>query len=258
MRGRLPEDRQRKNESSFPRAIEKLKNAYPSWGAPFLGSEARTKSALRELWDGWHLLCEANLALIESEACWAWYSEFRKPPSERLAKYYCVYFLEDVALRLGASCGHMLLALQKHMCFRLAKGGGRISKLVKTIAALERLPDHPRALPWLRTLNSNEAWQACSEYRRLWTHNSRPAIAGLGCIMTSMRLEVTSDSAGFGFGTEQPVDWTVEQLRPTFRRGYSALLPVYLNVIKLMSPERKSLRAVEPMLNPRKGHSVTL
>jgi hypothetical protein len=253
MRGELPECRQREVESSFPRATERLRRAYPSWAAPFLGSEARTKSALRELWDGWHLLCEANLALIESEACWVWYSEFRNPPSETLAKYFCLYFLEDTALRLGASCGHMLLAIRKHMDFRLAKGGGRGSTLVRTAAALEALPNKARALPWLRNLNSNKAWQACSEYRRLWTHNSRPAIAGLGCIMTSKRLEVTSDSLWFGFGTEQPVDWTIEELRPIFKKGYSALLPVYLSVIKLMSPDRRSLRTVEPMLGPRKS-----
>lgn len=258
MRGVLPRDRQRKIECTFPRATELLEKSYPPWAAPFLGSEARTNSALRELWDGWHLLCEANFALIESEACWAWYSEFRNPPSETLAKYFCVYFLEDAALRLGASCGHMLLAIRKHMSLGLAKGGGRSSTLVRTIAALESLPNQPRALPWLRTLSSNKAWQACSEYRRLWTHNSRPAIAGLGCILTSMRLDVTSDSVGFGFGTEQPVDWTVEELRPVFKKGYSALLPVYLKVIKLMSPDRKSLRAVEPMLNPRKSHTASL
>ena len=258
MRGELPRNRQREIESSFPRAIERLEKAYPPWASSFLGSEARTPSALRELWDGWHLLCEANLALIESEACWAWYSEFRNPPSETLATYFCVYFLEDAALRLGASCGHMLLALRKHIGFRLAKGGGRASTLGKTIETLMALPDQHRVLAWLCSLNSSGAWQQCSEYRRLWTHNSRPAIAGLGCILTSMRLDVTSESAGFGFGTEQPVDWTIEELRPTLRKGYSALLPVYLNVMKLMSPDRKSLRSVEPMLYPHKSHIVSL
>lgn len=125
--------------------------------------------------------------------------------------------------------------------------------LAKTIAALEAQPDQPRALLWLRTLSLNKAWQACSEYRHRWTHNSRPAVVGLGCILTSKRLEVTGDSVGFGFGTKQPVDWTIEQLRPTFRKGYSALLRVYLDVMKLMSPDRKSLRAAEPMRNPRRA-----
>jgi len=258
MRGTLPRDRQREIETYFPRAIERLEKAYPAWAVGFLGSKAKTSSALRELWDGWHLLCEANLALIESEACWAWYSDFRNPPSGTLAKYFCVYFLDDAALRLGASCGHMLLALRKHMGFKPAKGRGRVSTLVKTIVALERIAPRPRALPWLRSLNSSRAWQQCSEYRHCWTHNSRPAIAGLGPIITSKGLDSAGDSVGFGFGTEQPAEWTVEELRPVFRDGYSALLPVYLKVIKLMSPDHKSLRAVEPMLNPRKNHVLPL
>ena len=255
MRGELPRGRQREIESTFPRAVERLERAYPTWAASFLGSEARTPSALRELWDGWHLLCETNLALIESEACWVWYSELRSPPNETLARYFCLYFLEDAALRLGASSSHMLLALRKHIGFKLATGGGRVSTLVKTIAALEVQEHRPQALAWLRSLNSNRAWQQCSEYRRCWTHNSRPAIAGLGPIMTSRRLDLTSDGVGFGFGTEQPVDWTVEELRPIFRNGYAALLTVYLKVIKLMSPDGKSLLAVKPMLAPRKKNA---
>lgn len=256
MRGALPKDRQRKIESSFPRAIQRLEMSYPTWAVPFLASEARTAFALRELWDGWHLLCEANLALIESEACWAWYSEFRSPPSETLAKYFCVYFLEDAALRLGASSGHMVSALKAHMNFKFLKKGKRPAPLTRAVMALEAIQPRPRVLAWLQALERNKDWQACSDYRNKWTHNSRPAIAGLGTILTSRRLETTGDCVGFGFGTEQPVDWTVEELRPIFGKSYAALLGAYLKVILSMSPSRKALLAVKPILAPAAKRSA--
>lgn len=251
MRGTLPTDRQQNVESLFPRAVERLEEAYPSWAAPFLGSEARTGKARRELWDGWHLLCEVNLALIESEACWLWYSEFRKPPNEISARFFCVYFLEDAALRLGASAEHMLLALKEHLGIKFLKEGSRSSTLTRVIRALEVQNPHARPLGWLRALDRDKNWQQCVDYRNKWTHNSRPAIAGLGTIMTSRTLELTDSWVGLGFGTKQPVDWTVEELRWIFRKGYARLLSVYLKVLILMSPDGRTLRRIKPMLAPR-------
>lgn len=248
MRGMLPDERLRQVQSKFPSALEALRKIYPRWAARFLGSEARTDSAMRGLWDGWHLLCEANLALGESEACWIWYSELRNPPNETSAKLFCLYYLDNVALRLEASSWHMLTAFREHMHFKLGKGEGRKPLLARTMAALQRKAPRSPLLGSLRGLNSNSAWQKCSAYRDRWCHNRRPAIAGLGPILTLGRLDISPGVRGFGFGTTQPADFTIEELRPVFRDAYIALLGVYLKVMLLMSPGKSSLRAVRPML----------
>jgi len=248
MRGELPNDRMGQIHSKFPCALEALGKIYPRWAAWFLGSEARTKPVLRGLWDGWHLLCEANLALEESEACWIWHSELRNPPNQTCAKLFCLYYLDDVALRLEASSWHMLTAFREHLHFKLGKAEGRKPLLARTIAALQRKAPRSPVLGSLRSLNSNAAWQKCSAYRDRWCHNRRPAIAGLGPILTLGRLDIAPGVRGFGFGTTQPVDFTIEELRPMFRDAYIALLGVYLKVMRLMSPRKSSLRAVRSML----------
>jgi len=105
-------------------------------------------------------------------------------------------------------------------------------------------------------MNSNPAWQKCSEYRDQWCHNRRPAVAGLGPILTSARLFIDPSVQGFTLGTVQPVESTIEELRLAFREAYVALLGGYLKVMRLMSPRRASLRAVRPMLVPGKSGRI--
>ena len=258
MRGELPEKRLRQIQTAIPCAFKALREMYPGWAIRFVGSEARTKSALRGLWDGWHLLCEAYLALLESEACWIWYSELRNPPNETSAKMFCRYYLDDAALRLTSSSWHMLSALREHLDFKLGKAAGRNPLLERTINALEAKKSRPPVLGWLRGMKSNPAWQKCSKYRDQWCHNRRPAVAGLGPILTSARLIIAPGIQGLTGGTTQPVESTIEELRPAFREAYVALLGVYLKVMRLMSPRRTSLRAVRSMLVPGKAGRIEL
>jgi len=240
----------RRIEDAVPSPPDRLRKIFPRWADWFVGSEARTEPALRGLWDGWHLLCEAKLALIESEACWVWYSELRNPPNETSAKYFCRYYLDDAALRLAASSWHMLSSLREHLDFKLGKAEGRKPLLARTIDALERKKHRSPVLGWLRGLNSNHAWQQCSSYRDRWCHNRRPALAGVGSILTFSRLLVSPGAQGFSFGTAQPADHTIAELRPVFRDAYIALLGVYSKLMRLMSPRNNSLRAVKSMLVP--------
>ncbi len=144
----------------------------------------------------------------------------------------------------------MLTALRVHMRFKLGKREGRKPLLVRTIKALEGKAVRPPVLGWLRGLNSNRAWQKCSDYRDRWCHNRRPAVAGLGSILTLAGLDISPGIQGFSFGTTQPTDFTIEELRPAFRDAYVVLLRVYLKVMRLMPPRKALLRGVRSMFVP--------
>ncbi len=75
---------------------------------------------------------------------------------------------------------------------------------------------------------------------------------GLGPILTHFRLDIEPGIQGFSFGTTQPADYTIEDLRPTFRAAYVILLRVDIRVMKLMSPKGSSLRALRPMFVRRR------
>lgn len=249
MRGELPKQRLRQIEAALPSAVRKLNEVLPSWAHMFLGSEAAGDAVLRGLWDGWHLLCEANVALGEAEACWVWYTELRKPPSEASARYFSRYYLDDAALRMHASSQHMLKAIKAHFDLRGVKHTRKGTPLETTIEALTQRNPKARAVGWLRALNSNSDWTGCEEYRNRWVHNNRPAVVGLEPNLTQARLMLGPGVQGFSFGSAPWAELKLEQLRQSCRGAYVALLGVYPKVIKLMSPKRSHLRSIKHMLS---------
>jgi hypothetical protein len=216
----------------------------------FLGSEAAGNFVIRGLWDGWHLLCEANLALGEAEACRVWYAELRAPPNEASAKYFSRYYLDDAALRIHASSQHMFNAIKAHFNLRRVGKKRRGKNLLEsTLDALEHKNAKSAAVRWLRGLNSNPAWAACEDYRNRWVHNNRPVLAGLEPNLTLARVVVDPGAAGFSFGSGPWAELTVDQLQETCKSAYVALLDVYLKVIKMTSPRASRLRAVKDMFS---------
>jgi hypothetical protein len=254
VRGELPEQRLRQIGAALPSAVRKLNELLPSWARMFLGSEAADDAALRGLWDGWDLLCEANIALGEAEACWVWYTELRRPPNEASARYFSRYYLDDAALRMHASSQHMLKAIKAHFDLRgvkhTRKATRKATPLERTIEALTHKNPKTLAVRWLRALNSNPDWTGCEEYRNRWAHNNRPALVGLEPNLTHARLLLEPGFEGFSFGSGPWAELTVEQLRQTCRGAYVALLDVYLKAIKLMSPKRSRLWSIKDMLAP--------
>jgi hypothetical protein len=208
----------------------------------FLGSEAAVEGAVRSLWDGWHLLCEANLALFEAEACRIWYEEFRNPPSQTLAIYHSRYYLDDAALRIHASAEHMLKALKAHLGLKIPKMARDEPKLRRMIHALKQGDSKSRIAKWLERWDSNQAWWKCAEYRNRWVHNNRMTVRGLASNLTSAKLHRESGIEGFSFGRVPLVELNVGELSQWCRGAYLALLDVYLRVFKLVSPKPRELR----------------
>jgi len=196
------------------------------------------------------LLCEANVALVEAEACWVWYTELRRPPIEASAKYLSRYYLDDAALRMHASSQHMLRAIKAHFGLRGVKHSRKATRLEGTIEELTHKDPKTPALPWLRALNSSSAWRECERYRNRWVHNNRPAMVGLEPNLTQAKLMPGPGFQGFSFGSGPWAELKVEQLRETCRDAYIALLDVYLKVIELMSPTRSRIQSIKGMLSP--------
>jgi len=88
--------------------------------------------------DGWHMLNQARIALVEAEACTIFYEEYQRNHTEAL--YRCQYYLDDAALRLHSSCEHMLRSVVTHWALSVPKKKGsseesRDSLLVRVIKA---------------------------------------------------------------------------------------------------------------------------
>jgi hypothetical protein len=203
VRGELPKERLQEIRAALPSAVRRLKEVLPSWARMFLGSEAAGDATLRGLWDGWDLLCEANVALGEAEACWIWYTELRGPPNEASARYFSRYYLDDAALRMHASSQHMLKAIKAHFDVRGAKLTRKVTPLERTIEALKHKKPKTLAVRWLRALNSNSDWTECEDYRNRWAHNKRPALVGLETNLTHARLMLEPGFEGFPSGVHR-------------------------------------------------------
>jgi hypothetical protein len=182
------------------------------------------------------------LALFEAEACRAWYEDLRKPPNETLAKYFSRYYLDDAALRTHASAEHMLKALKIHLGLKTPKMARDEPTLGRIICALKQKDIKSPTAKWLERLNSNQAWWKCAEYRNKWVHNNRMAVRGLASILTSAKLDREPGIWGFSFGRMPTAELDVADLREWCRGAYLALLDVYLNVFKLLSPKPDEMR----------------
>jgi hypothetical protein len=177
MRGGITAARMEQIHASLPYSLE-LRNLNPCLENPLakLGSEHAKSHAHVRLSQGWHLLNEARTALIEAEACKAFYEECEPNPVE--AVYRCRYYLDDAILRLYPSCEHLLRSVIFYWSLSIPKV--RNSLLEKVIAAAESsgIPEvSGDVTASLRSLATD--WKECKKYRDDWVHNERPALQGL-------------------------------------------------------------------------------
>ncbi len=138
-------------------------------------SQTKVRAHVR-LSQGWHLLNEVRIALVESEACWLYYQEYEPNPTE--AAYWTRFYLDDAILRLYSSRGNLLKAVRHYWALNLPSGDLKAAQVIAEVekSGLPVLREVAACLPNLIT----EEWKVCDEYRRDWVHNERPAIEGLG------------------------------------------------------------------------------
>jgi hypothetical protein len=237
IRGGIPNERMEQIQAGLPRSLE-LRNLNPCLENPLvaLGSKHTKIRAHVRLSQGWHLLNEARIALIEAEACTAFYEECEPNPTE--AVYWCRFYLDDAILRLYSSRESLLLAVRYYWGLTIPKKS-RDSLLVKVItaAATSNLPEVSGDVTTaLRGLTTD--WTTCKEYRDDWVHNERPAIEGLGwevlfkpsnardippIILKELRYPATASGHSVSVGTGRKIG----ELHQAVRNAYGQLLGVY-------------------------------
>jgi hypothetical protein len=162
-------------EASTSKSLSSLENPLVA-----LGSEHTKIRAHVRLSQGWHLLNEARLALIEAEACKVFYEECEPNPVE--AVYRSRFYLDDAALRLASSCEHLLWCVTFYWGLGLPKKSKSRIFLGPVIAKAEKssLPQVSGDVATsLRGLATDSDWAQCKQYRNDWVHNERPGIDGL-------------------------------------------------------------------------------
>jgi hypothetical protein len=215
--------------------------------------------AMVRLSDGWHMLNQARLALIEAQACTIFYTEIQKNRPEAL--YHCRYYLDDAALRLCSSCEHMVQFVILHWHLAITKGADpngpnssstaqREGSLVLALKAAERRNNAQvptEVVKILRALRSSKAWRACVQHRHDWVHNRLPATSGLH---PEIRFETTRNLKGippkilkhlpsasgqkyawvsFGMGSD------ISVFHETMRNAYGDLFRGYEGLAKLLA-----------------------
>lgn len=182
MRGEIPASRMTDIQSELPSSYV-LRKRIPNFktlliGAPLPGTALTKHYGLLRLVDGWHMLNQARMALIEAEACKVFYEEVKLEPDLTEAKYRSRFYLDDAALRLCSSLEHLLRFTRHYWDLRpMSATGKREPLLVRVIQAAEN-GRSPAAKP-LRKLRSSERWRECAKYRNDWVHNKIPGVAGL-------------------------------------------------------------------------------
>jgi hypothetical protein len=202
MRGGIPSSRMEQIHLNLPYSLL-LRDVLPQLADPFAGPQAgiREMKARVRLSDGWHMLNQARLALLEAEACTIFYDEIQRDHMEAL--YHCRYYLDDAALRLCSSCEHMVQSTFLHWSLSAPKknslsgadcssGQSREGSLLLALKAAEQSKDErvrAEVAPLLRRLRSSKAWKACVKYRHDWVHSRLPATAGLSSHIIFETLE---------------------------------------------------------------------
>ena len=81
---------------------------------------SKMKATIR-LSDGWHVLNQARIGLVEAEACKVYYEEIE--PNRIEAIFWSRYYLDDAALRLHSSCEHLLRSIDHYWTLRVSNKG---------------------------------------------------------------------------------------------------------------------------------------
>ena len=243
-----------------------LRDVLPQLADPLSGPLAgiRKMRARVRLSDGWHMLNQARLALLEAEACTFFYDEIKRDHTEAL--YHCRYYLDDAALRLCSSCEHIVQFVALHWNLSMTKRVPPVSatpspeesrdgSLVLVLKAAEQSKDqlvHTEIVKLLRTLRSSRAWKACVKHRNDWVHSRIPATSGL---FPSIMFEIVEygraippeilnlmgrkegqkcERMSFGEGSDICV------LREAVRSAYCELFGMYEGFAKILAKENES------------------
>jgi hypothetical protein len=155
--------------------------------------------------------------------------------------------LDDAALRLYASCEHLLKTIRQYWRLpRIARRKAikgkrkmRPSLLEKVLNELrQKDPAHP-VVEWLEALQRNPRWKECVAYRNDWVHNERPNIQLLGppARSTATRTVFPSGGVAIQLGEEPCRQVRLQDLSEAVRGGYLALYEVYGRLVKLVASE---------------------
>jgi hypothetical protein len=255
MRGAISSTRMEQIHSGLPYSM-RLRDALPYLADPLAMPHVRMRKmkARVRLSDGWHMLNQARIALVEAEACTIFYEECQRDHTEAL--YRCLYYLDDAALRLHSSCEHMLRSVVFHWALRVPEKKGspaelRDSLLVRALKAAEQSKDSQVRVDVakiLRRLRSSKAWKACMKHRNDWVHNRLPAISGLFSDIVFKRIDYEKElpPAILKYvGPKKGVAMTVgtgrdiSALRETVRSAYGELFQVYEGLTKLLAKDNE-------------------
>lgn len=214
MRGGIPRNRMEQIHSALPYSLP-LCEVLPQLADPLAGAfvPVREMKARVRLSDGWHMLNQARMALVEAEACTIFYEEIQQDHTEAL--YHCRYYLDDAALRLCVSCEHLAQSVIHRWSLKIQKTGratgaksspavSRDGSLILTLKAAQQSNSaqvSTRVARILRKLRSSKAWKGCVKYRHDWVHGLLPATAGLS---SSFSFQTVSAGEMFPRGAEIP------------------------------------------------------
>jgi hypothetical protein len=265
MRGGIPSSRMEQIHLALPYSLL-LRDALPQLADPFAVPHVgvRKMKARVRLSDGWHMLNQARLALLEAEACTIFYDEIQRDHIEAL--YHCRYYLDDAALRLCSSCEHMSQSVILHWSLSIPKnnpldgadrssGASRDGSLVLALKAAEQSKDgHVRTevARVLRRLRSSRAWKACVKYRHDWVHSRLPATGGLS---SNIIFETLDNEKAFPpeilryFGLKKGLKCEkmsigmgqdISVLRETMRNAFGELFRAYEGLARLLVREKET------------------
>jgi hypothetical protein len=251
IRGGIARDQMERIRSELPVSYE-LGMQFPFLADPLSTlprlSITKVRAKIR-LSQGWHMLNEARMALVEAEACKFYYGE--REPNATEASYWCRFYLDDAMLRLYSSCEHLLRALMYHYSLKLPisdpNGSRKQSLLVAVIKAAEQSEEpvvSAQVAKILRKVRSNASWSSCKDYRDKWVHSERPSIEGLDFAVSfgkiSDRDAAILKQLGVPVGPQFKrvsvgVGDKIEALRENVRNGYVVLQATYQSIANLVA-----------------------
>ena len=261
MRGAIPSNRMEKIHLGLRRSMT-LRDVLPHLADPLAPPRVRIEKmrARVRLSNGWHMLNQAHIALVEAEACTIFYEECQPDHTEAL--YRCRYYLDDAALRLHSSCEHMLRSVISHWALTVPEKKSSLDKsrdsiLVRVLKTAEH-SKHSQVrvdvAKILRQLRSSKAWKACMKHRHDWVHNRLPATSGLFEDITFRTIDYEKevprailkelglkrkrgDAMTVGIGRE------ISVVREAVRSAYGELFRVCEGLAKILAKDSKSKTA---------------
>ncbi len=227
MRGEIPRRRIDEIRVGLPEAFQLVK-LFPTWQhdtALVSDGDTTIDRALWELWDGRELLSEAEHALIEADACKVW-SECQNPPDPVHAAYFARFYLDDVALRLYASCERLAKAINCYYNLGAETKGG--SLFLPVLKKFKETHPHHSLNGSLWALRNNGEWRFTAQYRNDWVHNDRPNVAALGppFRMTAKRTDAPGCKI-LTVGQQSCKQVTIQKLRANLRGAYGVLFKIF-------------------------------